>query len=134
MRCLPEPVRKVSAVPDVVLMDLWMPGSRKAATTRWAKVQSRVRTLVLTTYGPGGLALCAVGVGAADHLVKHALDARRHRFWSGCSRLLAISHWCCSCPARMPGRHLGKVALVQPVAGRGQKKGGADVEACAAGS
>ncbi|MDJ1136006.1 response regulator [Streptomyces iconiensis] len=58
--------------PDVVLMDLRMPGGGVEATARLAKEKPKSRVLVLTTYGTDDQILSAVEAGATGYLLKHA--------------------------------------------------------------
>lgn len=59
--------------PDVVLMDLRMPGAGGAAAIRdLARRGARARVLVLTTYGTDADVLPAVAAGATGYLLKDA--------------------------------------------------------------
>ncbi|MFG3256588.1 response regulator [Streptomyces sp. NPDC048172] len=58
--------------PDVVLMDLRMPGGGVEATARITEGKLRSRVLVLTTYGSDDQILSAVEAGATGYLLKHA--------------------------------------------------------------
>jgi NarL family two-component system response regulator LiaR len=67
-----EALEKVAqTLPDVVLMDLKMPGMNGVqATRRIAELYPQVRVLVLTTYGSDEWVFDAVRVGASGYLLK----------------------------------------------------------------
>lgn len=69
-------VRARELVPDVVLMDLRMPGGDGvSATTRILAEQPRIRVVVLTTYETDRDIVRAVEAGAAGYLLKDASRA-----------------------------------------------------------
>ena len=65
--------------PDVVLMDLDMPGGGMAATTRLAVEAPHVAVLVLTLSSDDGAVLAALRAGARGYLVKGASRAEVER-------------------------------------------------------
>ena len=69
--------RKVQ--PDVVLMDLDMPGSGMAATARLAEEAPHVAVLVLTMSSDDAAVLAALQAGARGYLVKGAARAEVER-------------------------------------------------------
>ncbi len=69
-----EAVERVEELrPDVVLMDLSMPGTDGAAATRRIRdVAPDVRVLVLTSFADQRHVLAALDAGADGYLLKHA--------------------------------------------------------------
>ena len=65
--------------PDVILMDLDMPGGGMAATTRLAVEAPHVAVLVLTMSSDDGAVLAALRAGARGYLVKGASRAEVER-------------------------------------------------------
>jgi DNA-binding NarL/FixJ family response regulator len=65
--------------PDVVLMDLDMPGGGMAATARLAEEAPHVAVLVLTMSSDDGAVLAALKAGARGYLVKGAARAEVER-------------------------------------------------------
>lgn len=66
----------LSQRPDVVLMDLRMPGlNGDAATARILAREPRIRVLILTTYESDDQILAAIEAGAAGYLLKAAPES-----------------------------------------------------------
>jgi DNA-binding NarL/FixJ family response regulator len=72
-------VRALASQPDVVLMDLDMPGGGLAATTRLAQEAPHVAVLVLTMSTEDGAVLAALRAGARGYLVKGSPRAEMER-------------------------------------------------------
>jgi DNA-binding NarL/FixJ family response regulator len=72
-------VRALATQPDVVLMDLDMPGGGLAATTRLAQEAPHVAVLVLTMSTDDDAVLAALRAGARGYLVKGAPRAELER-------------------------------------------------------
>jgi DNA-binding NarL/FixJ family response regulator len=66
----------LTELPDVVLMDLRMPGlDGDAATARILATAPQVRVLILTTYESDGAILAAIEAGATGYLLKAAPES-----------------------------------------------------------
>jgi DNA-binding NarL/FixJ family response regulator len=67
-----EALEKISSArPDVVLMDLKMPGMNGIQATRWiSEKYPQIKVLVLTTYGADEWVFDAIHSGAAGYLLK----------------------------------------------------------------
>lgn len=72
-------VRTLDAQPDVVLMDLDMPGGGLAATERLREQAPHVAVLVLTMADDDGTVLAALQAGARGYLVKGSPKAELDR-------------------------------------------------------
>jgi NarL family two-component system response regulator LiaR len=58
--------------PDVIVLDMVMPGSGVEAVRALSKACPKTRVVVLTSSGDGGLALAAIKAGALSYLLKES--------------------------------------------------------------